>query len=150
MPEATAFSIDLPASRRAGRLRAAARLLTLAAAVACGLAALLAPSTFRIGAALASVVAVVLAFLPGPAAAARRLAVDADGTIRAGADRADLPAVVRYFGRHLVCLETAGRLLAVWPDSMTRADWRRLMVACRWQRRLPADGRQTPSGLRTK
>jgi hypothetical protein len=150
VPEATAFRVDLPASRTARRIRAAARWLTLAVAVACGLAALLAPSSPRIGAALASIGAVVLSFVGGRRAIARRLAVDAEGQISAGGDGAEQPTAVRYCGRHLVCLQTPGGLLAVWPDSMSPSHWRRLLVACRWQRGRPADGRQAPSGLRTK
>jgi hypothetical protein len=150
VPEATAFGVDLPASRRAGRLRAAARVLTLVAAGACGTAALLAPSPMRVAAALASIGAFVLASWPASRAAARRLAVDADGTIRTGIAAADEPAVVRYCGRHLVCLGTPGGLVAVWPDSMSAANWRRLLVACRWRRRTPGDGGQAASELRTK
>ena len=150
MPEAVAFGIDLPASRRAGRLRAAARVLTLVAAVACGTAALLAPSPMRVAAALASIGAFALACLPASRAAARRLAVDAEGAIRAGNGDADEPAAVRYCSRHLVCLGTSGGLIAVWPDSMSATHWRRLLVACRWQRRPSGDGGQAASELRTK
>jgi hypothetical protein len=150
VPEAIAFRVELLASRRAGGLRTAARLLTLAAAAACALAALLAPSPLRIAATLASVGAVVVAFCPGRAATARRLAIDADGAISAGGDGADGPAAVRYFGRHLVCLETPRGLLAVLPDAMSPSDWRRLLVACRWQHRPSRDGREALSGLRTK
>ena len=151
MPEAIAFGVDLPASRRAGRLRAAARVLTLVAAGACGTAALLAPSPMRVAAALASIGAFALASLPGSAAAARRLAVDADGTISTGSGDADEPAVVRYCSRHLVCLGTSGGgLVAVWPDSMSATHWRRLLVACRWRRRPRGDGGQAAAELRTK
>jgi len=150
VPEANAFGVDLPASRRAGRLRAAARALTLVAAVACGTAALLAPSPMRIAAALVSIGAFVLASLPRGRAAVRRLAVDADGTIRTGSGDAVEPALVRYCGRHLVCLGTPGGLVAVWPDSMSATHWRRLLVACRWRRLPPGDGGQAASELRTK
>ena len=150
MPEATAFGVDLPASRRAGRLRAAAWVLTLVAAAACGTAALLAPSPMRVAVALACIGAFVLASLPGARAAARRLAVDADGTIHTGSGDADQPAVVRYCGRHLVCLGTPGGLVAVWPDSMSATHWRRLLVACRWRRRPPGDGGRAAAELRTK
>ena len=151
MPEAASFRVDLPASRRAGQLRAAARLVTVAAAVACAVAALLAPSAPRIVAALASVGATLLAFVPIRSTAARTLAVDADGRIGVDGDGAGQEAaVVRYCGRHLVCLGTSAGLLAVWPDSMSRANWRRLLVACRWQSRQPVHDRRIPSGLRTK
>jgi hypothetical protein len=148
VPEASSFRVDLPASRRAGQLRAAARLVTVAAAAACAVAALLAPSAARIVAALAAGGATLLTFAPGRSTAGRTLAVDADGRI--GVDGAEQAAVVRYCGRHLVCLGTSGGLLAIWPDSMSRANWRRLLVACRWQSRPPGHGRQMPSGLRTK
>jgi hypothetical protein len=150
VPEAASFRVDLLASRRAGRLRAVARLLTVAAVVTCGLAALLAPSALRVGAMLASLGVLLFAFRPGRAAAGGRLTVEADGTVRAGIADADDVAVVRYCARHLVCLQTTGGLLAVWPDSLSHTQWRRLLVACRWQHRRSADGRQTLSGLRTK
>jgi len=146
VPEAAAFRVELLASHRAQRLRAAARSLTIAAAVACTLAALLAPSPLSIAATLASIGAAVLSFRPGRDAAVRPLAIRADGKVGAG----DQPAAVRYCGRQLVCLQAPGRLLAVWPEVVSATDWRRLLVACRWQRRPGADDRATVSGLRTK
>jgi hypothetical protein len=131
-------------------LLAVGRLLTMTAAAACGLGALLVPSPLRVAATLASIGALVLAFCPGRALAARQLALDADGTIRIGVGESDVPAAVRYFGRYFVCLRTPSGLLTVWPDSMSSASWRRLLVACRWQRWQPGDGREAPSGSRTK
>jgi hypothetical protein len=131
-------------------LRTVARLLTVAAGAACVLAVVLAPSALRLAATLASIGVLALAFRPGRASAPRQLAVDASGTVRIRAGDSEQAAAVRYVGRHLVCLTTPGGLLAVWPDSMPSADWRRLLVACRWQRRQPGDGTEPPSGLRTK
>ena len=140
--------VELAASHRARRLRAAARMLTVAAAVACALAALLAPSPLRVAATLASIAAAALSFRPGRGAAVRQLSIRGDGSVSAG--DGDRPTAVRYCGRHLVCLQTPDRLIAVWPDAMSATDWRRLLVACRWQRRPGVDGRATASGLRTK
>jgi hypothetical protein len=150
VPETLGFRVDLQPSRRAGRVRAFARLLTLLAAVACGAAAALEPSPARIAAVLAAGGASVLAFRRGRPARPLGLAVDVAGTVSIAADDADHPAVVRYFGRHLVCLETPGGLHAVWPDSMSLSHWRRLLVACRWQRRQPDAGAGLPAGPRTK
>lgn len=150
MPEAAAFRVDLLTSRRARRVLALARTLTAGAVVAGLWALLLAPSAPRALAAGLSIAVLALALRPAGPAAARRLAVDADGTIRAGTGDADEAAVVRYSGRHFVCLEAGGRLLAVWPDALGPAHWRRLQVACRWQRPLPGAGTPGSSGLRTK
>jgi len=150
VPENLGFRVDLQASRRAGRVRAFARLLTLAAAVACGAATALAPSPARIAAALAAGGAAAFAFGPRRFARVRRLAVDGAGAVSMAAGDADHPAVIRYFGRHLVCLETPGGLHAVWADSMSPSHWRRLLVACRWQRRQPDAGAGLPAGPRTK
>lgn len=150
MPEAATFRVELRRSRRAGVCRTAARLATAAATAACLVAVALAPSPMRLGAALASAGALLLALLAGRAPAARRLAIGADGTISVHADGEERPAAVRYAGRHLVCLATANRLLAVWPDSVSATDWRRLLVACRWQRRPPGALEAFRSGLRTK
>jgi hypothetical protein len=150
VPEAATFRVDLHGSRRAGVCRAAARLVTTLAAAACVLAVALAPSPLRLGAALASVGALLLALLAGRAPAARRLLIGADGTISVHTGGEDRPAAVRYAGRHLICLATADRLLAVWPDSVSATDWRRLLVACRWQRRPSGAFEAFRSGLRTK
>jgi len=151
VPESAAIRVDLLASRLACRIRAVGRLLTLATAAACGTAALLEPSPAAIAAAAAALGALAVSFASGRGSAAGwRIEVDADGTFRAGNGAADRPAAVRYFGRHFVCLGTADGLLAVWPDSMSRTDWRRLVVACRWQRPPSGDGGQVASGLRTK
>jgi hypothetical protein len=149
VPEVTAFCVDLVASRRAGRLFAAARLLTGAALVATIWASVRLPTMPRLLAALAAIGASALAFRPRQAAA-RTLAVGADGAIRSGPGESAETAAVRYAGRHFICLETAGGLIGVWPDSLSPDHWRRLSVACRWQHRPPADGTQASSGLRTK
>ncbi len=150
MPEAATLRVELHGSRRADACRTAARLVTAVAVAACGVAVVLAPSPLRLGAALASAGALLFALRGARAPAARRLAVGADGTISVDAGGEDRPAVVRYVGRHLICLATAQRRLAVWPDSMSAADWRRLLVACRWQRRTSGTGGAFRSGLRTK
>jgi hypothetical protein len=150
VPEATSYRIDLLGSRRAARLAALARLLTVAAALACCSAALLAPSPLRLAAALAASGAAAYALRPRRAAPAGQLAVAADGTILAGGEGARRAATVRYFGRHFVCLGTADGLLPLWPDAMSPAQWRRLQVACRWPRPQAADGGRPRSGSRTK
>ncbi len=148
MPDAADFRIDLLASQRAGSVRAAARLLTAAAAFACAAALLLAPSPLRAAATLASVAA--LAFCPGRAPSARQLVIGIDGAIRAGGDDEVETAAVRYFGPRFVCLQTPRGALAVWPDSMTATGWRRLLVACRWQRPPEPIGAVAAAGSRTK
>jgi len=150
VPEAAAFRVELLASRRAAHVRAAARWLTAAAAAACVLAFVLAPSLLRGAAAAASAAALLLVLRPARAPTPKRLAVDGDGTIRVGAGADDQLAAVRYVSRHLVCLATPLETLAVWPDSVSSTHWRRLLVACRWQRRRAGDGTEPPSGLRTK
>ncbi len=133
MPEAVALRVDLLASRRARRVRALAQALTAAAAAACVLAAVLAPSSLRIAAALASSGAFVLTLRQGHGRrSAVQLAIGADGTIRDDADTVDDAATVRYCDPNFVCLQTARGPLALWRDSMAAAAWRRLAVACRW------------------
>lgn len=132
--------VDLIASPRAGRVGAAARLLTAGAACACAAALLLAPSPLRAAATAASAAALALAVCPRRASAARQLVIGRDGAIRACSDDAVEAATVRYFGPRFVCLQTKRGALAVWPDSMAAADWRRLLVACRWHRPPGADG----------
>jgi hypothetical protein len=131
VPEAAALRIDLLASRRARRVRALARALTAVAAAGCIVAALLAPSSLRIGAALASAGAFVLR----ARRSAARLAIGADGAIRDDTAAADGAATVLYCGSSFVCLQTARGPLALWRDSMAAAAWRRLAVACRWPHR---------------
>jgi hypothetical protein len=136
VPEAAALRIDLLASRRARRVRALARALTAVAAAGCIVAALLAPSSLRIGAALASAGAFVLTRRGGRARrSAARLAIGADGAIRDDTAAADGAATVLYCGSSFVCLQTARGPLALWRDSMAAAAWRRLAVACRWPHR---------------
>ena len=150
MPEVAAFRADLLASRRAGRVRAMAQALTAAAAAACMLALLLAPSPLRLAATLGSVGVLVLAFCPGRRSVSRQLAVGSDGAIRACSGDADEAAGVRYFSPHFVCLRAPRGPLLVWPDSLAATDWRRLLVACRWQHRREGEDSGAQRGPRTK
>jgi len=151
VPEATAFRTELPASRRAGSLRALAQALSGAAAVACLLAFQLAPSPLRLAAALASAAALVLALRPSPTSALPpRIGVDAGGAVQVRTGDADEAAAVGYCAPHYICLQTRRGPLPVWPDSIAAADWRRLLVACRWSRRQDGDGRPAPADRRTK
>jgi len=103
----------------------------------CGLAALLAPSSPRIGAALASIGAVVLSFVGGRGRPRAGLPSTPRGRSapEAMARAADGRSILRPA---LVCLQTPGGLLAVWPDSMSPSHWRRLL----WRAAGSAAGRQ--------
>jgi len=149
VPEAAAFRIDLRASSRARRIRRLAQALTAIAAAACALAFVLAPSTPRFAAALASTLALLLAFRPGRELARLRLGVDAEGAVLAGSGESEEIAAVQYGSPSYVCLKTRRGRLAVWPDSLPAGAWRRLLVACRWTRRRHGGG--APSAVsRTK
>jgi len=150
VPESAALRIDLSASRRAGVAAAFAQTLSAATAAACALAVLLAPSPLRIAAAVASAMALLLSLRVRRRSASIRVGVDADGELRAGAGGAGGTATVRYCAPEYVCLQTGRELLPVWPDSMPAADWRRLLVGCRWSRGRDRNGGGTPAGARTK
>jgi len=117
-------------------VRALAQALTAAAAVACVLSAVLAPSLARIAAALTSsgAFALTLRRERAPRSVAQ-LSIGADGRIRHCTDGADEAASVRYCDPNFVCLQTARGPLPLWRDSMVAAAWRRLAVACRWPHR---------------
>jgi hypothetical protein len=149
VPEAAAFRIDLLASRRARRIRTLAQAVTAIAAAACALAFVLAPSTLRSIAALASAGALLLAFRAGHEPPRPRVGVDAEGSVLAGTDETEEVAIVQYSSPAYVCLATRRGRLAVWPDSLPATAWRRLLVACRWTRRREGGGAPA-AGSRTK
>jgi len=126
-----------------------AQALTVTAAAACALAFVLAPSTPRFAAALASTLVLLLAFRPGHQRSQPRLGVDAEGAVVAGTGESEEVAVVQYSSPAYVCLMTRGGRLALWPDALPATAWRRLLVACRW-RRQPDGASAPPAGSRTK
>lgn len=140
---ALSFRDDLLPSRRSRYMRRIALALTTAAAAACLVALLLAPSGVRLGAAFASIAALGAAALRRREAPATGLAVAADGTIRIDAGGESRSVVVGYCGEQLVCLQAAGRRITVWPDALTESNWRRLLVACRWPHAPDQDSRAT-------
>jgi len=142
-----AFRTGLAPSRRGRSLRRIAQCLTVAAAAACLAALLLEPSGGRLAAALASIMALAIASLPGRAAPATGLVVAADGTIRVEEGEESRSAIVGYCSEQLICLLAAGRHHAVWPDGLSGAGWRRLLIACRWPR---APGQEPHATVRTK
>jgi len=126
-----------------------AQALTAMAAAACALAFVLAPSTLRFIAVLASTGALVLALRAGHEPHRPRVGVDAEGGVLAGTCETEEAASVQYSSPAYVCLATSRGRLAVWPDSLPATAWRRLLVACRWTRRR--DGGGAPAaGSRTK
>jgi hypothetical protein len=149
VPEAAAFRVDLRASHRARRIRRLAQALTVIAAAACALAFVLVPSTPRFVAALASTLAMLLAFRPGREPSQPRLGVDAEGAVVAGTGESEEVAVVQFSSPAYVCLMTRSGRLALWPDSLPATAWRRLLVACRWGRQREGGGVPT-AGSRTK
>ena len=149
MPEAAAFRVDLRVSHRAKRIRRVAQALTVVTAVACALAFVLAPSTPRFVAVLASTLALLLALRPGREPSQPRLGVDAEGAVVAGNGESEEVAVVQYSSPAYVCLMTRGGRLALWPDSLPASAWRRLLVACRWRRQREGGG-VPAAGSRTK
>jgi len=126
-----------------------AQALTVVAAVACALAFVLAPSTPRFVAVLASTLALLLALRPGREPPQPRLGVDAEGAVVAGNGESEEAAIVQYSSPAYVCLMTRGGRLALWPDSLPATEWRRLLVACRWRRQREGGG-VAAAGSRTK
>ena len=126
-----------------------AQALTVTAAAACALAFVLAPSTPRFAAALASTLVLLLAFRPGHERSQPRLGVDAEGAVVAGTGESEEVAVVQYSSPAYVCLMTRGGRLALWPDSLPASAWRRLLVACRWRHQREGGG-VPAAGSRTK
>lgn len=135
MPETLAFRFDPSQSRRARLVRAAAVALTTVAAAACLAAALAGPSATRVAAALAAAAALAWATYGGRRSAPVLIRIGADGRLRLRAvdGGVDRPTEALYCGPRLIVLRgTTESPLAVWPDALPAAAWRRLLVACRW------------------
>ena len=150
MPETAALRLEVHASRRARWLAVAARLVTALAFLGCLITLSLEPTLLRGAAALAAAAAIAWAWRPQRGPDLSQVSVDADGEIRGRVADVDAPATVQFCSAGLLCLRVAGRPVAIWPDSLTAADWRRLLVCCRWPRGGSATGGRPPAVVRTK
>ncbi len=150
MPDTAALRLEVHASRRAGWLAVAARSVTALALLGCLAALSREPTLLRGAAALAAAAALAWTWRPQRGPDLSQVRVDPDGRIRARIADVDEAATVQFCSAGLLCLRAAGRLVAIWPDSLTAADWRRLLVCCRWPRGGSSTGGRPPVTVRTK
>lgn len=145
---------ELRPSVRARRVRAAGRVLTAVAALACLWIALARPDAIRVAAAVAALAAASLTWRTRGPDGPQALRIDPAGRLSLGAPDRLAAADPVHCSRHYVALRTHEAVAVLWPDMLPRAGWRRLQVACRWPAAAdrvaaptqPTEDRRTKSG----